>query len=124
MSPVFLPRTRAPGYGLVPRWRTGTGDRETKRFVSRFAGRGPLEVPRVRREGEVRGRPLTGGVFNNNDNDLHASNRNSNPTNENNNIGFRVSQAPESPPRRMANEGNPRRRIAFTQKAVTKPRNP
>ena len=37
-----------------------------------------------------------GGSFNNNDNNLHAANRNnSNPTNENNNIGLRVAEAPE-----------------------------
>ena len=35
-------------------------------------------------------------AFNNNDNNVHASNRNNhNPTNENNSIGFRVSEAPE-----------------------------
>ena len=39
-------------------------------------------------------RGLRGGSFNNNDNNLHASNRNNNPTNENSNIGFRVFEAP------------------------------
>ena len=29
------------------------------------------------------------------DNNLHASNRNNNPTNDNNNIGFRVAEVPE-----------------------------
>jgi len=34
--------------------------------------------------------PPRGGSFINNDNNLHAANRNNNPTNANNNIGFRV----------------------------------
>jgi len=42
-------------------------------------------------------RGVRGGSFNNNDNNLHAANRNNNPTNENNNIGFRVAEAPEPP---------------------------
>jgi formylglycine-generating enzyme required for sulfatase activity len=49
-----------------------------------------------RRNGPNRG--LRGGSFNNNNDNLHASDRNNNnPNNENNNIGFRVSKAPELP---------------------------
>lgn len=41
--------------------------------------------------GSARG--LRGGTWNNNENNLRASNRNSNdPANENNNIGFRVAK--------------------------------
>jgi len=45
----------------------------------------------------VRKRNVRGGSFNSIDYwaDLHAANRNNNPTNENNNIGFRVAEAPE-----------------------------
>jgi hypothetical protein len=38
---------------------------------------------------------LRGGSWNNNANNLQSSNRNNNPTNENNNIGFRVATVPE-----------------------------
>jgi formylglycine-generating enzyme required for sulfatase activity len=40
-------------------------------------------------------RGLRGGSWNNNENNLRASNRNTNtPTNENNNVGFRVADPP------------------------------
>ncbi len=43
-------------------------------------------------------RGLRGGSWNNNSNNLPASNRNSNtPTNENNNVGFRVARLPAHP---------------------------
>jgi formylglycine-generating enzyme required for sulfatase activity len=44
-------------------------------------------------------RGLRGGTFNNNPNNLAASNRNDNdPTNENNNVGFRVASPRDAPP--------------------------
>ncbi len=48
-----------------------------------------------RRNGSYRG--LRGGSFNNNDNNLHASNRSIgiDPTYESSNVGFRVSEVPE-----------------------------
>jgi formylglycine-generating enzyme required for sulfatase activity len=46
---------------------------------------------RAQRAGSSRG--VRGGNWNNNSNNLHASNRNNNPTNENNDIGFRVASS-------------------------------
>ena len=43
-------------------------------------------------------RGLRGDSFNNKDNNLQSANRNNNPTNENNNIGFRVSSLRTGPP--------------------------
>lgn len=43
-------------------------------------------------------RGLRGGAFNSNYNNLQSSNRNNHPTNENNNIGFRVSSLLKAAP--------------------------
>lgn len=45
-------------------------------------------------EGPSSSRGLRGGSWNNNSNNLHASNRNDNdPTNQNNNVGFRAASS-------------------------------
>jgi len=52
-------------------------------------------VPGTTNAGSSRG--LRGGSWNNNENNLRASNRNNNdPTNENNNVGFRVARPPKN----------------------------
>lgn len=47
---------------------------------------------------DINNRGLRGGAFNNADNNLQSSNRNNNPTNENNNSRFRVSSLRKAAP--------------------------
>ena len=64
------------GYSIIPK---GPTDRDQKTGF------------RAQRAGSSRG--VRGGAFNNNANNLAASDRNNNPTNENNNIGFSVASS-------------------------------